>query len=77
MKEVSNESPAPFAVVLLLCRETLSARAHSCLAVVVFSLLQLCKDPWDAEFIDKIGEDRQTLYDLILVRHAAGACDTC
>jgi len=28
---------------------------------------ELCKDPWDADFIDKIGEDRQTLYDLILV----------
>jgi len=28
---------------------------------------ELCKDPWDADFIDKIGEDRQALYDLILV----------
>jgi len=26
----------------------------------------VCKDKWDAEFIDKIGENRQTLYDLIL-----------
>jgi len=26
----------------------------------------VCKDPWDAEFIDKIGDDRQKLYDLIL-----------
>jgi len=26
----------------------------------------VCKDPWDAEFIDKIGENRQQLYDLIL-----------
>jgi len=26
----------------------------------------VCKDVWDAEFIDKIGEDRQKLYDLIL-----------
>jgi len=26
----------------------------------------VCKDPWDAEFIDRIGEDRQKLYDLIL-----------
>lgn len=25
------------------------------------------KDTWDAEFIDRIGEDRQTLYDLVLV----------
>jgi len=24
------------------------------------------KDPWDAEFIDKIGDNRQQLYDLIL-----------
>jgi len=24
------------------------------------------KDPWDAEFVDKIGENRQQLYDLIL-----------
>lgn len=24
------------------------------------------KDPWDAVFIDKIGENRQQLYDLIL-----------
>lgn len=32
---------------------------------------ELCKDPWDAEFIDKIGDDRQLLYDLILVSHAA------
>ena len=29
-------------------------------------LKDLCKDPWDAEYIDKIGEDRQSLYDLIL-----------
>lgn len=27
----------------------------------------VCKDAWDAEFIDKIGDDRQKLYDLILV----------
>lgn len=27
----------------------------------------VCKDKWDANFIDKIGENRQTLYDLILV----------
>jgi len=27
---------------------------------------ELCKDPWDADFIDKVGEDRQQLYDLIL-----------
>ena len=26
----------------------------------------VCKDPWDAQFIDRIGEARQTLYDLIL-----------
>jgi len=26
----------------------------------------VCKDPWDADFIDKIGENRQQLYDLIL-----------
>jgi len=26
----------------------------------------VCKDPWDAEFIDRIGENRQQLYDLIL-----------
>lgn len=30
---------------------------------------EMCEDPWDADFIDKIGEDRQLLYDLILVRH--------
>lgn len=30
---------------------------------------ELCKDSWDADYIDKIGEDRQLLYDLILVRH--------
>jgi len=27
---------------------------------------EVCKDVWDAEFIDRIGEDRQRLYDLIL-----------
>ena len=27
---------------------------------------QVCSDQWDAEFIDTIGKDRQTLYDLIL-----------
>ena len=27
---------------------------------------ELCKEPWDADYIDKIGEDRQLLYDLIL-----------
>jgi len=26
----------------------------------------VCKDPFDAEFIDRIGENRQSLYDLIL-----------
>jgi len=26
----------------------------------------VCKDKWDADFIDKIGENRQELYDLIL-----------
>ncbi len=26
----------------------------------------VCKDKWDAAFIDTIGEDRQKLYDLIL-----------
>jgi len=26
----------------------------------------VCKDAWDAEYIDKIGENRQQLYDLIL-----------
>lgn len=29
---------------------------------------EVCKDPWDAEYIDRIGEDRQLLYDVILVR---------
>ncbi|GAB5363804.1 hypothetical protein AAMO2058_000914400 [Amorphochlora amoebiformis] len=27
---------------------------------------EVCKEPWDATFIDGIGEDRQTLYDVIL-----------
>ena len=26
----------------------------------------VCSDPWDATFIDKVGESRQQLYDLIL-----------
>ena len=26
----------------------------------------VCEDPWDAEYIDKVGERRQLLYDLIL-----------
>lgn len=26
----------------------------------------VCKDPWDADFIDKIGENRAVLYDLTL-----------
>jgi len=26
----------------------------------------VCKDPWDAQYIDKIAENRQQLYDLIL-----------
>lgn len=30
-------------------------------------LRELCKDPWDAEFIDNIEPDRQLLYDVILV----------
>jgi len=29
-------------------------------------MTDVCKDPWDAQFIDRIGEQRQTLYDLIL-----------
>jgi len=29
-------------------------------------LKDVCKDPWDADFIDRIGENRQELYDLIL-----------
>jgi len=27
---------------------------------------QVCSDPWDAQYIDKIGDTRQDLYDLIL-----------
>lgn len=27
---------------------------------------EVCKDQWDAEFIDRIGENRAALYDLIL-----------
>jgi len=30
---------------------------------------QVCSDPWDATYIDKVGETRQDLYDLILVCH--------
>jgi len=26
----------------------------------------VCRDSWDADFIDRIGDDRQQLYDLIL-----------
>jgi hypothetical protein len=45
--------------------------AHALLRpVCVLVCAEICKDLWDAEFIDKIGEDRQTLYDLILVRTA-------
>jgi len=29
-------------------------------------MVDVCKDPWDAEFVDRIGETRQDLYDLIL-----------
>jgi len=29
-------------------------------------MADVCKDKWDADFIDKIGENRQQLYDLIL-----------
>jgi len=29
-------------------------------------LKDVCQDKWDAEYIDKIGENRQNLYDLIL-----------
>jgi len=29
-------------------------------------LKDVCQDKWDAEFIDKIGDNRQQLYDLIL-----------
>lgn len=29
-------------------------------------LKDICKDKWDADFIDRIGEDRQHLYDMIL-----------
>lgn len=32
---------------------------------------EVCKDKWDADYIDTIADDRQTLYDLILV------CVTC
>ena len=28
---------------------------------------EVCSQPWDAEFIDKIGESRQHLYEVILV----------
>ena len=42
------------------------------------NMKELCKDPWDADFIDRIGEERQTLYDLILVRsqHTSTANNT-
>jgi S-phase kinase-associated protein 1 len=29
-------------------------------------MIEICKDPWDADFIDRIGEDRKDLYDLML-----------
>lgn len=32
---------------------------------------ELCKDPWDAAFIDKIAEDRQQLYDVVLAANYA------
>jgi hypothetical protein len=35
------------------------------------SMKDVCKEKWDADFIDKIGENRQQLYDLILVRFAS------
>ena len=30
------------------------------------SMRDVCKDPWDADFMDRIGEQRQLLYDVIL-----------
>lgn len=30
------------------------------------NMVDVCRDNWDAVFIDRIGEDRQQLYDLIL-----------
>ena len=39
---------------------------------------EVCKDPWDATFIDEIGEDRQMLYDLIRVsRSTTSSCYVC
>ncbi len=32
-------------------------------------MMDVCKDKWDATFIDHIGKNRQQLYDLILVAH--------
>jgi hypothetical protein len=29
-------------------------------------MIEMCKDPWDAKFIDRVGEDRQHLFDLYL-----------
>ena len=30
------------------------------------SMKDVCKDPWDADFIDRTSENRQSFYDLIL-----------
>ena len=30
------------------------------------NMKDVCRDAWDAEYIDKVGDDRQSLYDLIL-----------
>jgi hypothetical protein len=61
-KQILVHAPFPlrFACVFRFLTLPLFA-APLCLSV------QLCKDPWDADYIDKIGEDRQALYDLILV----------
>jgi len=29
-------------------------------------MVDVCKDPWDAQFIETVGKDKQNLYDLIL-----------
>ena len=35
---------------------------------------EVCKDPWDATFIDGVAKERQKLYDLILVRRSTRFC---
>lgn len=69
----ATEIPVPGAKGVILAHVIEYIKHHNGVAEAIIEkplkskiMKDVCSDKWDAEFIDGIGTDRQTLYDLIL-----------